>query len=144
MNQYYFMINRFCWCSNLDIYILQIWLLILIASIYLYPSRHKCAIWHNLLLNSPKVSLNFSCRQVGRVFFFILNKLWCTVICFNLLITKQLIWCKLCKAEHLHITDKLVGLNFKYCKPLYTCAEVHEGYLNHCIVFEASSALIIQ
>ena len=35
-----------------------------------YDSAH-------LLLNSPKLSLQFPCKQVGRILFFILNKLLC-------------------------------------------------------------------
>ena len=47
---------------------------------------------YDVLLNSPKLSLKFPYKQVGRIWFFILDKLLCMIICF-ILITKQLILC---------------------------------------------------
>ena len=45
---------------------------------------------HEVLLNSPKLSLQFPCKQIGRIWFFILYKLVC-MITWIILITKQLI-----------------------------------------------------
>ena len=42
--------------------------------------------------NSPKLSLDFPCKQVVKILFFILDKLLCMIICF-ILITKQLYLC---------------------------------------------------
>ena len=56
-----------------------------------------------VLLNSPKLSLYFPCKQVGRILIFISDSFLSMIICF-ILITKQIILCRLC-GENLH-TDK--------------------------------------
>ena len=47
---------------------------------------------YDILLNSPKLSPQFPCKQVGRILFFILDSFLCLIIIF-ILITKQLILC---------------------------------------------------
>ena len=42
----------------------------------------------DILLNSPKLSLQYPCIQVGRILIFILDKLLCMTMCF-ILITEQ-------------------------------------------------------
>ena len=64
---------------------------------------HDCIV----LLNSPKLSLEFPCKEVGRILSFNLDKLLCVIIGF-ILLTKQLILCGRGK-ENLH-TDKLAGV----------------------------------
>ena len=58
------------------------------------------------MLNSPKLSLQFPCKQVGRILFLIFDKLLCKII-FFILITKQLNLCGKCKENF--DTDKLAG-----------------------------------
>ena len=44
------------------------------------------------MLNSPKLSLEFPCKQVGKILFLTLDKLLCVII-YLVLFTKQLILC---------------------------------------------------
>ena len=66
-------------CLRLSVYILS-----------LMPSAPDTP--YDVLLNSPKLSLWFPYKQVGRVLFFLLDTLVCMIIYF-ILITKQLILC---------------------------------------------------
>ena len=62
----------------------------LLSSLVLTLSAPKTPFHGDVLLNSPKLSLKFPCKSVGRVLSFTLDKLLCVIIYF-ILITKRLI-----------------------------------------------------
>ena len=64
---------------------------------------------HDILANSPKLSLKFPCKQVGRILFFNLDKLLCTLI-FFILITNNLLCVD--KVRRIYTLIKMPGLAY--------------------------------